>query len=176
MKVKLETERLWLKEFEHSDLEGMFALDSDPEVHRYLGNRPFQQRKQSEDIIAHVIRQYEMNGIGRWAMIEKSSGDFVGWCGIKLVKEETNGHIDYYDLGYRLLRKHWRKGYALEAAKACVDFAFDQLPITTLFACAHIDNAASNKILRGLGFQEKSQFKYDGEIHFWYELEKHQAI
>ena len=62
--------------------------------------------------------QYEENGIGRWAVIENKSGELIVWSGIKLIKEETNGYKDFYDLGYRLRPQFWVLGCATESAKA----------------------------------------------------------
>src|SRR5689334_14285347 len=107
MKIFLETERLLLRELLPTDEAAMFAMDSDPEVHRYLGNKPVQKREQSRELIAFVRQQYVDNGIGRWAVVEKETGDFVGWSGLKLAPGPTNGRTNYYDLGYRFLRRYW---------------------------------------------------------------------
>src|SRR5688572_5204127 len=105
MKIFAETPRLILRELHPSDDAGMFELDSDPEVHRYLGGQTVESIDQCRAIIEMVRQQYIDNGIGRWAVIEKSSGSFIGWAGLKLVRTITNGHTDFYDLGYRLIRK-----------------------------------------------------------------------
>jgi RimJ/RimL family protein N-acetyltransferase len=78
MKVFVETERLILREMLPEDEKGMFELDSDPEVHRYLGNNPVKSIDQVRNIINSVRLQYKENGIGRWAVIEKASNEFIG--------------------------------------------------------------------------------------------------
>ncbi|WP_449401190.1 GNAT family N-acetyltransferase [Chryseobacterium wanjuense] len=55
-------------------------------------------------------------------LIEKESGLLIGWSGLKLLTQEINGYKNVYDLGYRFLPESWGKGYALEAAKASLDF------------------------------------------------------
>lgn len=75
---------------------------SDPEVHKYLGNNPYTTLEQSRGTIAFVQRQYAEHGIGRWAVIEKSTGSFVGWSGLKFLTEPVNNHCNIYDVGYRL--------------------------------------------------------------------------
>lgn len=87
MKIFAETERLLLREFLATDAPGMFALDSDPIVHRYLGNKPAQTIGQSHETIAFIRKHYVENGIGRWAVVEKSTNQFIGWAGLKLVRE-----------------------------------------------------------------------------------------
>jgi RimJ/RimL family protein N-acetyltransferase len=172
MKVFIETDRLILRELLPSDAKGMFELDSDAEVHRFLGNHPIQNLRQAEEIIETVRSQYIKNGIGRWAIIEKSSGDFLGWTGLKLVEEEINGRKNYHDLGYRLLRKYWGKGFATESAIASLQYGFETLELEQIVGAAHIENKASNRILNKLGFEWKNTFEYDGATHNWYELKR----
>lgn len=105
MRIFVETDRLILRELLPQDELGMFELDSDPEVHRFLGNQPIKDIERIREVITFVRQQYVDNGIGRWAMVEKHTNQFIGWTGLKLVKEEFNHHINYYDLGYRLIRK-----------------------------------------------------------------------
>src|SRR5688572_121541 len=112
MKEFVETERLLLREMLPSDYQGIFELDSDPDVHTYLGKDPITDFQQAKNVIDFIQKQYLENGIGRWAVIEKQTKAFVGWSGLKLIKEKTNGHVDHYDLGYRFIRKYWGRGYA----------------------------------------------------------------
>src|SRR5688572_20999829 len=99
MQIFIETPRLILRELLPEDDQAMFELDSNKEVHTYLGNQPLTNIDQSREIIAFIRKQYVDNGIGRWAVIEKSTGEFAGWSGLKLMKELTNDHVNYYDLG-----------------------------------------------------------------------------
>ena len=81
MNFSTETDRFILRKIEKTDVDGLFQMESTPEVHRYLGLTPLQNKAQAEKIIDHIQRQYEANGIGRWAVIDKKTGDFVGWSG-----------------------------------------------------------------------------------------------
>jgi [ribosomal protein S5]-alanine N-acetyltransferase len=164
----IETERLLLRELVPADAEGMFALDSDAEVHRYLGNKPVKTIAEARATIEFIRGQYVQNGIGRWAMVEKSSSRFIGWTGLKLIREKVNGHIDHYDLGYRLIKEYWGKGYASEAAIACVNYAFEQLRLDAVYATAHPDNLASQKVLEKTGLQLVEIFDDNGEPTKWF--------
>ncbi len=172
MNIVAETERLLLREVLPEDVEGFFKLDADPEVHRYLGNNPITTTKQAEEVIDFIRKQYGINGIGRWAIIEKSTNTFVGWTGLKLVTETVNNHTDFYDLGYRLLKKYWRKGIATESAIASLNYGFETMNLKKIYAAAHVGNVGSNAILKNLGFQFVETFYYDGEEHNWYQIEK----
>lgn len=69
--IKAETERLILRELVVMDATDIFEMDSDPEVHLYLGNNPITTLQQAEDGIQYINKQYTENGIGRWAVVEK---------------------------------------------------------------------------------------------------------
>lgn len=171
MKIFTETPRLLLREILISDLDSMFEMDSDPEVHRYLGNKPVTSKAQVESVIAFIRQQYTENGIGRWAMIEKTTHNFVGWTGLKLVKDTVNNRTNFYDLGYRLNRKYWGKGYATEGAIVSIDYGLKELGLKKIIATAHVDNVASNKIITKLGFELVETFRYGDETNNWYELD-----
>ena len=95
----IETERLILREILPSDADAMFELDSDPEVHRYLGNDPVKSRKRIFEIIDFIRGQYHAFGIGRWAVVLKENNKFIGWAGLKYVNEPMDALPCYYDLG-----------------------------------------------------------------------------
>lgn len=151
-----------MRELLPTDAEGMFRLDGDPEVHRYLGKNPVTSIEQCRKVIDFIREQYTGNGIGRWAVVERSTGEFVGWSGLKLMKEKINGHVDFYDIGYRLIKAHWGKGYATESAAAARRYAFEVLKATDLFAMADVNNRASRRVLEKTGLQYIKTFPYDG--------------
>jgi RimJ/RimL family protein N-acetyltransferase len=119
-----------------------------------------------------VRNQYQTNGIGRWATIEKETGLFIGWSGLKFITEPENNKVNYHDIGYRFMPQFWGKGYATEATKAWLKYGFEQLNLEVLNAAAHVDNAASNRVLQKVGFQFVETFYYDTELCNWYQLEK----
>jgi ribosomal-protein-alanine N-acetyltransferase len=160
----LETERLILRELLPTDAEAMFELDSNPEVHTYLGNKPITELQQARDVIAIVRQHYIDNGIGRWATIEKASGQFIGWSGLKFIREYENNHINFYDVGYRLMPKYWGKGYATEAAKAAIQYGFEQLNANEIIGSANVENTRSRRALEKCGLTFIEQF-YWHEIH-----------
>lgn len=171
MRTSIETERLLMREFIDTDDIGMFALDSNPEVHRYLGNDPVKDIAKSREIISAIQRQYIDNGIGRWAVILKETGEFIGWCGLK-VEKNTNGHERFYDLGYRFIPKFWGKGYGYESAKAFVDFGFNEMKLDKICACFEHGNTGSQRIMEKCGFHFVNDFTGDDGAHCsWYEID-----
>lgn len=173
MRNPIETERLIMRELIASDDLGMFELDSDPEVHRFLGNQPVTQIEQARAVIAAIQRQYRENGIGRWAVILKETGEFLGWCGLKL-ERNVNGHEQYYDLGYRFIRKYWGKGYGFESAKAMIDFGFNEMKLDRICAAFEHGNTRSQRIMEKCGMAFVNDFVHEGHHGgarcSWYEI------
>jgi RimJ/RimL family protein N-acetyltransferase len=168
MKKVIETERLILREVTPADLEGFYELDTNPIVHRYLGNQMVQSIDESAEIIDYIMSQYAATGIGRWSVLLKSTQEFIGWSGIKFMQEDVNDHVDFYDLGYRFLPRYWGQGYASESANAFLDYGFDELEIDDIYAFAHVGNKRSQNVLTKVGFQQRNHFEFYQEEHIWY--------
>jgi RimJ/RimL family protein N-acetyltransferase len=172
MQIFVETERLLLRQLLPSDDIGMFELDSDSEVQRYLGNKPIKRVEEARKSIEYIRQQYLENGIGRWAVIEKETSCFVGWAGLKFVREATNNHINYHDLGYRLIKRYWGKGYATESAKASLEYGFEQLKLKEIYGMADVGNVASRKVLEKVGLSFIERFDLNGVPHDWFKISK----
>ena len=175
MKFYLETERLILRDILESDVDGMFELDSNTLVHQYLGNNPITTKEQAVQNINDIRQQYHRYGIGRFAAIEKSSGDFMGWSGLKFntgEKEALNGQQDFIDIGYRFIPKFWGKGYATESSIAALRFGFDNMNYPMICGATEVENIASNKVLEKIGLHFINQFHYSNIKCNWYELKK----
>jgi ribosomal-protein-alanine N-acetyltransferase len=172
MKIFAETNRIILRELVLEDAPAMFEMYSDPEVLKYLGEKPIQTIKEAEDIILFIRKQYEEFGIGRWAIVNKESDEFVGWGGLKYRTDLTNGHINYYDVGYRLIRRFWGQGYATESALASVKYAFKELNAPAVYAMANCDNVGSINALHKTGLKITGRYNDKGILCEWFEMTK----
>ncbi|MBB5638760.1 RimJ/RimL family protein N-acetyltransferase [Pedobacter cryoconitis] len=170
MKVFAETDRLILREILLSDKDGMYELDNDPLVHKYLGNQPVSSITQTEEAIAFIRKQYIDNGTGRLAVIKKDTAEFIGWAGLKLVRGSYNNHTNYYEVGYRFIQRFWGKGYATEAAQASLDYGFDGLKLHEIYAMADTGNTASKIVLEKIGLRYIEKFDLDGDEHDWFKI------
>jgi RimJ/RimL family protein N-acetyltransferase len=150
VQVYLDTERLILRRFTAADEDDLLELDADPEVMRYLsGGRPTPRRLIHDEILPRIIGYYDRHpGFGSWALVEKFTGAFVGW--IALRPPEGKG-IEDVELGYRLRRSAWGKGYATEAARTLVRKGFAELGVERVFATTYQDNLASRRVMEKLG-------------------------
>jgi RimJ/RimL family protein N-acetyltransferase len=172
MNLIIETERLILRPFELSDAEDMFAMDSNPIVHKYLWQTPSKEIAETIKVIEYLQKQYQENKIGRFATILKETNEFIGWTGIKYINDhEENGNTNFYDYGYRLDEKFWNKGYATEASIAWLDYGFQEMKIEKMNAYTHFENGASNHILQkvGMTFMEDYLDK-DGILWKWWQM------
>jgi RimJ/RimL family protein N-acetyltransferase len=84
------------------------------------------------------MADYTKHGFGRWVVALKTTGEMVGWAGLKFLEESKE-----VDIGYRLLSEFWGKGYATEASRPCIEYGFKQLGLNTIIAFVLPDNSAS---------------------------------
>jgi RimJ/RimL family protein N-acetyltransferase len=146
MKIIIETPRLILREFQLSDAEKMYELNSDPEVIKYTGDPPFKSVEETRNFLSQY-KDYQRNGYGRWIMTLKETNEPIGWCGLKLNEE------GFVDLGFRLFRTYWNNGYASEAAQACLAYGFNTLDMNFIIGRVVSENKASVKALEKLGMK-----------------------
>lgn len=170
----LETERLIIRPITIDDVDDFFEMDSQPEVHTFLRGQPINTIEETKGIIEALQVQYKELGHGRLAVVEKESGKMIGWTGFKYMteKEAMNNQFDFLDFGYRYRKETWGKGYATEAAKACMEFYHKNMSDIKLNAITHLDNKASRNVLEKVGFEVTETFHLDmWDLDcFWYEL------
>lgn len=165
--LHLETERLILRPFTLEDIEPSYQMNLDAEVNRYTGDGGIVSREELERRIKEdVLGDYQKHGYGRLALELKGEGRFIGFCGLKYLEDHQE-----VDLGYRLMSNYWGKGLATEAAKACVDFGFNQLKLPKIIAMVLPDNKASIHVLQKLQFQLEKEIVEDGEPALLYYLD-----
>lgn len=173
MNILLETPRLLFRPFELTDAEAMFKMDNNPNVHKYLWNKPSQNIEESLKIIEYILKQYNENRIGRFVTILKETGEFIGWTGIKFVNDHIeNGNTNFFDYGYRLNEPFWNKGYATEATEMWLDYGFSQMKIEKMNAYTHAENGASNRVLSKCGMHFMEEYvAEDGITWKWWQMQ-----
>ena len=146
VKVFLETERLLLRRLEYDDIEDLVELDSDPQVMRFInGGRATPRCEIENEVLPAFLGHYERyGGLGFWAVEEKSTGRFVGWFHLRPAEEAPAGEVE---LGYRLLRSAWGKGYATEGSRALIDKGFAELGVERVVASTMVVNVASRRVM-----------------------------
>lgn len=127
------------------DAEVMYALNLDPDVIRYTGDLPFESIQATRLFLLEYAGR-SLKGVGRMAVVEKQSGEVIGWCGLKYHPDEEE-----YDVGYRFFKKYWNKGYATETASACLTYAFEVLQLPFVVGNVMRENTASIRVLEKIG-------------------------
>jgi len=171
MKFHIETPSLILREFRESDVDAMFAMDANPRVHEFLGNQPETSKAHALELIQYVISQYDIFGIGRWAVIEKKSNEVIGWAGLKFIAEPIMNYTPYYDVGYRLSPEFWNRGYATEACKASIRYGFEVLKLQQIIGTCHHQNKASRRVLEKCGLTFSHQVYWKEILCDWLTIE-----
>jgi RimJ/RimL family protein N-acetyltransferase len=178
--VDLETDRLVLRRFTEADVDNLVALDRDPRVMRFLsGGRPTPREAIQNEVLPRMLRSYDrVPGTGRWAAIERSTGQFLGWFALD-VPEDSRG--EEVELGYRLRASAWSKGYATEASRALIRKAFSDLGVRRVFAQTMAVNTASRRVMEKSGLTYRRTFHrtwdnpIEGTEHGEVEYELHYA-
>ncbi len=153
MQIVLTTKRLLLRTFAESDVPYFYRLNADPKVMQYTGDVPFKSLKEARQFIKNY-RAYTQHGYGRWTVILKENQEYLGWCGLKYSPEKKET-----DIGFRFLQQHWNRGYATEAAQACLRYGFQDLGLTKIVGRAMSDNHASIRVLEKIGMRFEKYFE-----------------
>jgi RimJ/RimL family protein N-acetyltransferase len=152
MEIFLETDRLVLRRFTEADVDLLVELDGDPEVMRFLtGGKPTPRDEIENDILPAFLGYYErFAGYGFWAATLKSTGDFLGWFHFR---PHEGASLDEPELGYRLRRSAWGKGYATEGSRALIRKGFTELGVRRVVASTMVVNVASRRVMEKAGLK-----------------------
>lgn len=153
----LHTERLRLRPVEPTDADALYALHSDAIVLRYWDSPPWTERERADRFVARCA-EIAAEGSGARPAIERASdGAFLGWVGLT---SWDPGHRSAR-LGFVLVEAAWGHGYATEAARALLQWAFDTLDLNRVQAETDTRNAASARVLEKLGFRREGTLRED---------------
>ena len=161
--TQLTTPRLCLEPYADAHLDGLNALNGDPEVYRFLSGQP-ETLEETQAVIARVKARWIELGYSWWALVERASGELVGAGCLQNLRREMTPVPDPtcpLEIGWRLRRDRWGRGLASEAAEAIAAFAFDTWQPDELLAVCIPENTASANVMARLGM------RHDGLQH-WY--------
>ena len=160
----METERLIIRKFTLDDTEDMDQMNLDEEVSKYTGDGGIQPIEViRERIEKNIMGDYEKHGFGRYAVVRKSNNELLGFTGLKYLPE-----LDEVDIGYRLIRSSWGKGFATEASKPFIQYGFNTLGLNKIIGLVMPENLASIRVLEKLGLTyEKMITIYDEDCMYF---------
>jgi RimJ/RimL family protein N-acetyltransferase len=150
--IFLETERLVLRRFTEDDVDNLVELDNDPDVMHFInGGRPTPRDEIENEVLPMFLDCYErFAGYGFWAAVEKSTEEFVGWFHFRPAEGTHPGEVE---LGYRLRRSAWGKGYATEGSRALIHKGFAEFGVQRVFASTMVVNVASRRVMEKAGLK-----------------------
>jgi RimJ/RimL family protein N-acetyltransferase len=148
-----------LRRFTAGDVENLVDLHGDPEVMRFTTGKPTPREVIINETLPLFLSFYErFEGYGFWAAIEKSSGEFLGWFEFRPPEGGGPGEVE---LGYRLKKSAWGKGYATEGSRALIRKGFTELGVRRVRAETMAINAASRRVMEKAGLAYVRTFHED---------------
>jgi ribosomal-protein-alanine N-acetyltransferase len=168
MKIILESERLFLREFVVGDVNNLFKLDSYPEVIRWGngGNTTNYELIKTQSLPKMMETYNKYDNFGIWAAIEKSSQHFIGWFHFfpaidnKFAVDLNIVTNDEVALGYRLIPDFWGKGYGTEMSSALVLKGFNDWDVQRVVAWTLLNNHRSIRVMEKLGLKFEREFAF----------------
>jgi len=154
----LTTARLVMRAFRGADLAPFAAIYADPVVMQH-----FVQPMTAEGTAAFVDRidaQWRAAGWGLWALERRDTGEFIGYTGLWPVRFEA-AFSPKVEVGWRLAAQHWGQGFATEAARAALDFAFDVLGWPEVVSFTAVANLPSRRVMERLGMRREPEWDFD---------------
>ncbi|MBL4587074.1 MAG: GNAT family N-acetyltransferase [Flavobacteriales bacterium] len=151
-KVFMQTKRLTLKNIRVSELYDMLELDSDPEVMRFLTDGiPRTDPKHYIEPIPRLTKYaIENPGLGLWNAYLKDTNVYIGWYILKHLLD--TGEVE---VGFRIRKKFWGKGYSTEAGNALIKHGFETVGLSRIIAIVQPDNLASQAVIKKIGLKEE---------------------
>jgi len=164
-RIVLETERLILRQFTDDDVDAVFAVIGDPLTMKF-----YPQTFTHEDALRWVARsqeRYRTDGFGLFAVLLKLNGEVIGNCGP--VRQNVEGE-SLLEVGYHFRRDHWGQGYATEAARACVEYAFRQLGAPRVVSLILPENQPSQRVAERNGMKVEKLVTFHDLPHLMYAI------
>jgi RimJ/RimL family protein N-acetyltransferase len=152
MRIFLETQRLVLRRFTADDAGNLVNLDADPDVMRFVtGGIPTSRDEIENEFLPAFLGYYQRyEGYGFWAAVEKATGEFLGWFHFRPRQGAVSGEVE---LGYRLRKSAWGKGYATEGSRALIRKGFTELGVQRVVAETMAVNEASRRVMEKAGLR-----------------------
>ena len=152
----LKTDRLILRDLQESDLQALIALNQDPEVMQYFP-KPYSQAE-SLWLYQGIQDEVKAYGYSLWAVEEKTSQEFIGLVGLHHSDLRIFAGKEAVEIGWRLRKEFWNRGYATEAAQACLNFAFQKASLSEVYSFTSLLNQLSQKVMQKLSMEFVKEF------------------
>ncbi|WDV44719.1 GNAT family N-acetyltransferase [Clostridiaceae bacterium M8S5] len=153
----IETERLLLRDWQEEDIPIFCNMNKDKEVMQYLPK--VLTEEETKNFYNVIKKEFSDKGYGLYAVESKEKREFIGFVGFHI----ATFHIDFtpcVEIGWRIRREDWGKGYATEAAKACIDYGFEVLGFKEVYSFTYVINEPSQKVMQKIGLEYVKKFNH----------------
>lgn len=168
MKIVVETERLLIRHYKEEDFPAFVEMNANEEVMHHFPN--CLDEKESRELFDKINSRIEESGKCFWAAELKENNDFIGFIGLS----EPNFEADFIpctEIGWRLRRKYWGKGYATEGAKACLEVGWNDYGLDEILSFAVKGNLPSIHVMKKIGMQHVKNFMHPA-LEQWPEIQE----
>ena len=159
MAIQIETDRVLLRHWIAEDLPIWIAQNSDPENLQYFPR--VYSAEESTESFNRLKKTLEEDQFGLWAAVEKSSGQFMGFIGIAERNHEGIAFMPCREIGWRLDKKFWGKGYATEAARVVLEYGVHQLNLGEIVSYTAALNEPSINVMRKIGLRFRPDLAFE---------------
>jgi len=167
--MQLESERLIVREFKEEDIDELALILGDPEVMKYSLKGPLSKEETLDYLRQRMLKSYEEHGYGLWALVSKETNRVIGLAGP--INQIIDGE-EYVEIGYRITRSEWGKGFATEAVECIRDFAFTHLHLDKVIAIIDPSNTQSIRVAEKAGYKLQKTTTFHGFHVGIYELHR----
>lgn len=153
----IETSRLLLRDWQEEDIRPFTNMNSDLHVMKYFLKSLTE--KETLDFYDRIQNEFCQYGYGLYAVEKKEDGSFIGYTGF----HKFSFDVDFapgVEIGWRIRYEDWNKGYATEAAKACLSYAKEHLPLNTVWSFTSLSNKSSERVMQKIGMEKIKEFPH----------------
>jgi len=155
--IAFQTERLVLRKWKPQDIEELTSINADPDVMEFFPS--LMTRSETLAMSDRIQAHFKKYGYGLWAVEILGSSQFIGFVGLSVPTFQAD-FTPCVEVGWRLAKEHWGKGYATEAARACLSFAFSSLGLQEVVSFTAALNRRSENVMKRLGMRRAGEFAH----------------
>jgi ribosomal-protein-alanine N-acetyltransferase len=160
---EIETDRLRLRSFTMGDLDDLHLIFGDAEVMKHITGGKARSRAETKTGLRRTIEGWAARGFGFWAVSVKEQNTVLGYCGYMLLDGTPE-----IEIAYGIARAHWGKGFATEAARACLRYGFEEMKLDRIVAVVNPQNVSSQRVLGKLGMRHTGNaHHYDADLMYY---------
>ncbi len=163
----IDTPRLVLRPFTMNDVDALYQILQEKDILRYFPSSKPPPRERVELLVSNQLKHWEEHMLGWWAVEPRLSRKLIGWCGLQFLPETEENEV-----GFLLSKSFWGQGFATEAAKASLQYGFEDLGLKRIVGITHPENVASQRVLQKLGMSFKVKTRYFGMDCYRYSIDR----